>query len=93
MTRAQVAEVGMVDAGHRSPCLVNSLQVVLIDGISDVRIIKIRIENAQRVLVKRQTDFLGIVECLRQNSLVLPVIDGDTIDGHISDDGFLVQLG
>ena len=39
--RVQVAELGMVDAGHRAPGLVYSLQIVLVHRILDVRILEL----------------------------------------------------
>ena len=75
----------MVHAGHRAPVIVESFQIILVHGIFDVRIVEVGEEDAQRVLVGRQTDFPGMVQCLGEQILVFGFVDRDAVDGHIGD--------
>lgn len=84
--RVQVAELGMVDAGHRAPGIVYSLQIVLVHRILDVRIIEVGEVDVERILVVWQADFPCIVQRLGQELLVFCFVYRDTIDGEVGDD-------
>ena len=84
--RVQVAELGMVDAGHRAPGLVYSLQIVLVHRILDVRIIEVGEVDVERILVVWQADFPCIVQRLGQELLVFCFVYRDAVDGEVGDD-------
>ena len=76
----------MVDAGHRAPGLVYSLQIVLVHRILDVRIIEVGEVDVERILVVWQADFPCIVQRLGQELLVFSFVYRDSIDGEVGDD-------
>ncbi len=78
----------MVDAGHRPPVFVQTLQIVLVHGTVYFWVEEVGEGDAERVLVVWQGNFLGIVESLVHDTFHLLVVHGDAIDGHIGDGNF-----
>ena len=84
--RVQVAELGMINAGHRAPGIVYSFHIVLVYRILDVRIIEVGEVDVERILVVWQADFPCIVQRLGQELLIFCFVYRDTIDGEVGDD-------